>query len=458
LTLNIKRTRDLLQELDFKTLFNELGWSMPKNPMPVAMVIQNSAYTRKEIADLSGVAIFEIEAQDGKIPDAKMRKAIHQEISLVYHENLLIFLDEARSQSLWYWVKRDGTKPYPREHLYVKGQPGDLFLGKLEAMVFDVGDFDEFGNAPGVLEVARRLKEALDVERVTKRFYEDFKREHLRFLEYISGIDDERDRRWYASVLLNRLMFIYFLQRKWFIDNGNLDYLQDKLEESRRRGPDLYYSEFLNLLFFEGFAKPEEERSDIARKLLGKVVYLNGGLFLLHPIEKRWPNIQIPDEAFENLLTLFSSYSWNLDDTPGGQDNEISPHVLGYIFEKYINQKFFGAYYTRPEITEYLCERTIHKLILEKVNTPSLLGMTRGRHFDTVEELLMNLDARLCRDLLDMLPKISVLDPACGSGAFLVSAMNTLTTIYGAITGKIDYLNDPYLTAWLKKARSELTA
>jgi len=268
LTLNIKRTRDLLQELDFKTLFNELGWSLPKNPMPVAMVIQNSAYTRKEIAELSGVAIFEIEAQDGKIPDAKMRKAIHQEISLVYHENLLIFLDEARSQSLWYWVKRDGTKPYPREHLYVKGQPGDLFLGKLEAMVFDVGDFDESGNAPGVLEVARRLKEALDVERVTKRFYEDFKREHLRFLEYISGIDDERDRRWYASVLLNRLMFIYFLQRKWFIDNGNVDYLQDKLEESRRRGPNLYYSEFLNLLFFEGFAKPENERSDTARKLL----------------------------------------------------------------------------------------------------------------------------------------------------------------------------------------------
>src|SRR6266700_6827509 len=79
----------------------------------------------------------------------------------------------------------------------------------------------------------------------------------------------------------------------------------------------------------------------------------------------------------------------------------------------------------------------------------------KGRHFDTVEELLMNLDARLCRDLLDVLPKISLLDPACGSGAFLVSAMNTLTKIYGAITGKIDYLNDPYLTEWLKKARAE---
>src|SRR5437763_1704556 len=121
------------------------------------------------------------------------------------------------------------------------------------------------------------------MERVTKRFYEDFKREQERFLHDIQGIDDERDRRWYASVLLNRLMFIYFLQRKLFIDNGNVDYLQGKLAESRDRGTDRYYSEFLKLLFFEGFAKPEDERSDAAKRLLGSVVYLNGGLFLLHP-------------------------------------------------------------------------------------------------------------------------------------------------------------------------------
>ena len=288
-----------------------------------------------------------------------------------------------------------------------------------------------------------------------KRFFEDFKKEHLRFVEYIHGIDDEYDCRWYASVLLNRLMFIYFLQRKWFLDNGNQDYLQDKLAESRERGANLYYSQFLKLLFFEGFAKPEDERSDVARNMLGQVVYLNGGLFLLHPLEKRWPDIHIPDEAFENLLALFSRYSWNLDDTPAGRDDEISPRVLGYIFEKYINQKSFGAYYTHPEITEYLCERTIHKLILEKINAPAIPGLTPGRHFDTVEELLMDLDARLCRDLLDLLPSISILDPACGSGAFLVSAMNTFTTIYGAITGKIEYLNDSYLKEWLKKARHE---
>src|SRR6266567_5498237 len=371
LTFEIKRTRDHLQELDFKALFNELGWNRPRNPNPVDMVIQDASYKRREIAELAGVAVFEIKAQDGKIPDAKMRRAIHKEISSLYHENLLIFLDTARTQSLWYWVKRDGTKHYPREHLYTKGQPGDLSLGKLQNMVFDVSEFDESGKI-SVLEVANRLKDALDVEKVTKQFYEDFREEHLRFLEYINGIADERQRRWYASVLLNRLMFIYFLQRKGFIDDGNHAYLNAKLDECKKQfSKDQYYEKFLKPLFFEGFAKPEEDRSPEAKKLLGKIKYLNGGLFLPHRVEIDNPDIRIPDKAFENLLALFRRYSWNLNDTPGEDDDEINPDVLGYIFEKYINQKAFGAYYTAPEITEYLCERTIHYVILDKVrNTP----------------------------------------------------------------------------------------
>lgn len=122
--------------------------------------------------------------------------------------------------------------------------------------------------------------------------------------------------------------------------------------------------------------------------------------------------------------------------------------------ETYSNQKSFGAYYTRPEITRYLCERTIHRLILEKINAPAITEVTRGRHFENIEELLSNLDARLCRELLEMLPKISLLDPACGSGAFLVSAMNVLTAIYDVITSKIDSLNDSYLDDWIRDARA----
>lgn len=457
MAFDIKRTRDHLQDLDYKNLFNELGWNLPSQK-PLKMVVHDTHFMLTEIAELSGVAIFEVQPQDsdGKIPDATMRKDIHREVSSLYHENLLIFLDAARTQSLWYWVNRDDPT-HPRDNLYVKGQPGDLSLSKLQAMVFDISAFES--GTTSVLDVAKSLKRALDVERVTKRFYEEFKRAHARFLEYIEGIDDERDRRWYASVLLNRLMFIYFLQRKGFIDNGNYDYLQNKLAESIEREPASYYSKFLRMLFFEGFAKPAGERDSDVNALLGNIRYLNGGLFLLHPIEERWQSISIPDEAFQSIFDLFSSFTWNLDDTPGGKDNEISPHVLGYIFEKYINQKFFGAYYTRPEITDYLCERTIYKLILERINTdtPVFLGAVKKHHFHTIEELLLNLDTGLCRDLLAILPKISILDPACGSGAFLVSAMNALIKIYSAIIGKIEleYHNDTNLVAWLERTRGQ---
>ena len=116
-----------------------------------------------------------------------------------------------------------------------------------------------------------------------------------------------------------------------------------------------------------------KHRSAETNQLIGKIKYLNGGLFLQHKIEKKYNGkIKISDVAFENLLKLFKDYSWNLNDTPGGQDNELNPDVLGYIFEKYINQKAFGAYYTRTEITEYLCEQTVYKLILDAINGPEI--------------------------------------------------------------------------------------
>jgi hypothetical protein len=457
MTLNLNQARDCLQGFEFSKLFiEELGWSQPTSRQATSMTCRDLPFTRRQVSQLAGVVVFEVSAQDGQIPDAKTRAAVHKEISALHHENLLIFLDERRTQSLWYWVKREEKRAIPREHLYVRGQPGDLFLGKLNAMVVDISELDEHGDID-VLQVAGRLRKALDIERVTKKFYTQFDEQRLEFIDLIQGIDDEHDRRWYASVLLNRLMFIYFLQRKGFVDNGNMEYLQKHLAASQARGEDRYYSEFLQLLFFEGFAKPEEKRSEEARRLLGKVRYLNGGLFLPHRVElNETYRISVPDEAFENLFRLFASYSWNLDDTPSGKDDEINPDVLGYIFEKYINQKAFGAYYTRTEITEYLCEQTIYRLVLQQVNTPGIPGLAAPRHFESVPDLLVGLDAHLCRQLLfDILPKLSLLDPACGSGAFLVAAMKTLINLYSAVTGRIEFLGDKPLNDWLRQTRSE---
>ncbi len=452
MALDLNRARQHLGDFNFSDLFvGELGWSHPKHKKAVSFSVKDAEVSRLPIAELAGVMVFEIMSADGTIPDAKTRALVHGEISAHHHENVLIFLDAQRSRSLWYWAKRQERKKFPRDHIFIRGQSGDLFLSKLNAMVFDIRDFDADGNVP-LLEVTSRLKEALDVERVTKKFYSEFQGQHLEFLELIEGIDDERDRHWYASVLLNRLMFIYFLQKKFFLDGGNADYLQDKLALIQKTGKDLYYEKFLKVLFFEGFAKPADRRTPDAVRLLGRIKYLNGGLFLPHTVEQKWKAIRIPDKAFENLFALFERYSWNLNDTPGGQDNEINPDVLGYIFEKYINQKAFGAYYTCPEITEYLCERTVYALVLSAVNTPGIPGVTPPRNYSSVGDLLLALDAPLCRKLLyDVLPHLKLLDPACGSAAFLVAAMKTLIDLYAAVIGRIKFLNDPGLSGWLNE-------
>ncbi|MEI6646424.1 MAG: DNA methyltransferase [bacterium] len=452
--MNLKDARDCLKAFDFTRLFiEELGWSKPSSPKRVPMQIKDLDFLRREIAQLSGVAVIEITSEDGNIPDAATRAAIHKEIAKLHHENVLIFVDGKRSQSVLYWAKRQDKKIFPRSHIFVHGQSGDLLLSKLAALAVDFADFDDSGHVP-LMEVTNRLKQALDIERVTKKFYSEFQAQHLAFLNLITGIDDERDRRWYASVLLNRLMFIYFLQKKFFLDGGDEFYLQKKLSQSKAKGKDHFYASFLKALFFEGFAKPEEKRSPEVNVLLGKIKYLNGGLFLQHPIELRWPKIAVTDQAFENLFKLFGDYSWNLNDTPKGDDNEINPDVLGYIFEKYINQKAFGAYYTRPEITEYLCERTIHRLILDGVN--KMDGPNRRVSFDSMGDLLLGLDAPLCKKLLhDVLPNLRLLDPACGSAAFLVSAMKTLINVYSAVIGKIEFLNNRELQEWLKKTQKE---
>ena len=456
MAINRKQIKRLLDEHRFEDLFiEELGWVNPSHKTEQVFFVEEKECRCIPIAEIGGVMAFRVISKDGMLADAKERKAVHKQISKSFLENLLIFTDSEKTQSVWYWVKRQNGKKYSRSHFYIKGQPGDLFLSKITSIMFDFSDFNSEGRVD-LVNALDRLKNALDVEQVTKKFFVEFEEEHIAFTKLIQGIGDEKDRRWYASVLLNRLMFIWFLQRKMFIDNGDIDYLSRKLVSSCGKGKDRYYDDFLKVLFFEGFALPEHKRSEATKALLGKIKYLNGGLFLEHRIEQQYPNISVPDSAFENLFALFKRYSWNLNDTPGGNDNEINPDVLGYIFEKYINQKEFGAYYTRPEITEYLCEQTIERLVLDQINTPGIPGVVKKRDFKDIGDMLLHLDAKLCSRLIhDVLPSLKLLDPACGSGAFLVAAMKTLINIYSAVIGKIKFLADPALSQWLANTEKD---
>ncbi|MEZ4608347.1 MAG: hypothetical protein R2865_16555 [Deinococcales bacterium] len=141
-------------------------------------------------AELAGAQVFEVSSPSGQIPDAKTRKKLHAEVSIKAHENLMIFVNQERSQSIWYWQKREGKKAFEREHFYSKHQSGDLIMSKIQALHADMSEFDNEGNIS--LREVIKLKHAFDVEKVTKKFYKEFQDKQLEFIDLIAGIDDER--------------------------------------------------------------------------------------------------------------------------------------------------------------------------------------------------------------------------------------------------------------------------
>ena len=354
--LDITRTRQYLKSFDFKSLFiEELGWDHHTQTLPVSF--DEQAFTLSAIAQKRGMVAFACASMsDGHVPLYATRRKIEHQLARSVHEHLIIYTDANKTTQIWQWVKREPGRPAAcREHTYYRDQPGDSLLQKLEAILFTLEE-EEFLT---IVDVSQRTQRAFDVERVTKRFYDRFTKEHDSFLKFLKGIPGEEMQRWYASVMINRLMFIYFIQKKGFL-NDDTHYLRNKLKETSASARDRYYADFLCPLFFEGFAKREDERRSEFNRLLGKVPYLNGGIFQRHQIEElHGTAIQIADAAFEKIFDFFDQYQWHLDERPLRQDNEINPDVLGYIFEKYINQKQMGAYYTKEDITGYISQNTI---------------------------------------------------------------------------------------------------
>ncbi|MDQ2887104.1 MAG: BREX-1 system adenine-specific DNA-methyltransferase PglX [Chloroflexota bacterium] len=335
---------------------------------------------------------------------------------------------------------------------------------------------------------------AQQIERVTAQFYARFKQQRAQFVQAIQGVALEAERERYATLLLNRLMFAYFLQHKGFLA-GDSAYLLHQLQRVQRdEGRNRFYHPFLLDLFHEGFATPAPSRN--RRAAFSNIPYLDGGLFAPSPLERSPASISIDDAAFEQVFTFFDAYSWHLDELPGRRDNEINPAILGYIFEKYINQQQMGAYYTREDVTAYIAKQCILPALFDRVEqqrpgtfseksacwqlvrrnperyipsalrrTEYLPGETRDeyqarrqycKHLYTLihagaihaidDFITYNLDierfaqdvARYIGEAEDLyvfygqLRQLKVLDPTCGSGAFLFAALRVLVPLYEA--------------------------
>ena len=360
--LDFSRARPLLQKCNLPKLFiEELGWEPARQKLTLRAGETDYAFTA--VAEKRGFTAWLCESPGGGLPDHSTRLKLDRKLSETSFEHLIVFVTGDRASQSWMWVRREQGKPLAaRTHEYHRGQPGDSLLQKLQILYVSLEE-EEAGLS--TVAVAGRARAAFDIERVTKAFYRDFDTHRKAFLKFIDGICEVADCEWYASVMLNRLMFVYFIQRKGFLD-GDHDYLRHRLDRCKReQGKDKFYTfyrYFLLRLFHEGFGKRRQDRAPDLEKLLGNIPYLNGGLFDVHELEKpeRYgKDIAIPDKAFERIFDYFDQYQWHLDERPLRADNEINPDVLGYIFEKYINQKQMGAYYTKEDITEYISKNTV---------------------------------------------------------------------------------------------------
>ncbi|MCX6071375.1 MAG: SAM-dependent methyltransferase, partial [Chloroflexi bacterium] len=362
--MDVGRARQLVRDGKFQELFvEELGWDHFDTGLTVQ--VGEEATTLQAIAQKRGMVAYLCSTRDGqRLPDYAGRRKIEHQVAKAVREHLIIFTDETRTVQVWQWVKREPGRPTAcREHSFHTSQSGQALVQKLQAIAFTLDEEERLT----LTDVTRRARSGFDVERVTKRFYDQFKKEHAAFLKLITGITDSGDHEWYASVMLNRMMFVYFIQRKGFLD-GDVHYLRNRLQRCREQaGRDKFYSfyrYFLLRLFHEGLGGVGS-RTPQLDELLGRIPYLNGGLFERHEVEARYPAIQIPDKAFERIFAYFDQYQWHLDERPLRHDYEINPDVLGYIFEKYINQKQMGAYYTKEDITEYISKSTVVPFLLD---------------------------------------------------------------------------------------------
>ncbi len=360
-----------LSESRFQELFiTGMGWNNPKGQTWFDITIEETNYSFKVIAERNGFQVMTCQVPEiptsslAKKIDTRLRRQANDYICIYHHPN-------GSEHHLWAVPVKKVEKRDLVLVEYETAEKAGFLFEKVDGLSFGLDEVTT------IMDVKERVQGAfiINSERITKDFYNGFQKEHLKFAKFITGIDDEitdikknRNKQWYTSVMLNRLMFCYFIQKKGFLDQ-NVNYLRDKLEWVRKeKGQDRFYGSFyqgfLLSLFHDGMNSPRHEQ-EFTRKY-GRIPYLNGGMFDIHDLERQYPEVDIKDDAFESLFAFFDQWHWHLDDRLTATGKDINPDVLGYIFEQYINDRAqMGAYYTKEDITEYIGRNTIVPYLLD---------------------------------------------------------------------------------------------
>jgi hypothetical protein len=264
----------------------------------------------------------------------------------------------------------------------------------------------------GALAFAAKAADALSAETVGRRFFREFRATLDRLAAGLPGPMASDDRHSLALLQLTRVLFLYFIQTKGWL--GRERFLSEQIDRCLDRGRKIH-RDLLRPLFFGTLNRPIAARSRIATGF-GPIPFLNGGLFEPHPLERRF-HADIPNrlwlDAFERL---FERFHFTVAERP--RPGLVAPDMLGRVFEGVMApeaRRASGTFYTPSTLVQKVLEAALRALVASRLGCGEV----------EAERQIGNAEPAAVR----VLSSITLLDPAVGSGAFLLGALERLSTM-----------------------------
>ena len=274
------------------------------------------------------------------------------------------------------------------------------------------------------LLVHTRWCELLGREALSRRFYRILE-QRVQALADSLQIASATDRAELALLLVSRLLFLSFLEAKGWLD-GDHAFLARRFDACMAASGQ-FHARVLLPLFFGTLNTPFRDRAEVARRF-GSIPFLNGGLFAKSALERRHASARFSDDAMGALFgQLLGAYRFTAREGHAEwNEAAIDPEMLGRAFESLMatrDRRVQGAFYTPQAMVTHVTDSALAAALCdEQLSADDIHAALCGEPLaPEVAELLR---ARLRH--------FTVLDPACGSGAFLVHVLERLSLLHRA--------------------------
>jgi hypothetical protein len=274
---------------------------------------------------------------------------------------------------------------------------------------------------PDDLLTHARWLEILGRDALSRKFYRELESGVENAATSLPGAIPREDRRTLALFTVSRLLFLAFLEAKGWLDDDRA--FLARVHASATTSGGAVHRRLLEPLFFGTLNTRVADRAPLARAF-GRVPYLNGGLFTRTVLEKRWRSARFPDDALAPLFDgILARYRLTArEDRATWSEAAIDPEMLGRAFESLMasdTRRATGAFYTPHSLVEDVTNEALARHLCTSLPTTDTSRLLAGEHPSATAAV-----AAAAR-----LDSLRVLDPACGSGAFLVHALERIAEL-----------------------------